>query len=677
MRVPFRAGLAVQILAGVAFVLAALCCLVCVIGYREFTVAIARQYEDSVWRTARMAASVAPPDFLAPDGRDDAERRTGLLRLEEAWTRLADAQDATFIYVIQPERPDYRRIRFVLSVMNSSARYERFPGGHVRPTMDEEHRRAYIALCEGRAERATIVRDRGSIDTGHHISVLIPLRDRRGAVAGLLGVQRQMAELQAARGAYVRHVLTAAGLLLSVVLLAYGRHLNRNLLAPIQRISREALRFARENTPPDVPLARLVRTGNEIGRLARTIDRMEADIRDHIANLAAVTAEKERIGAELDVAARIQADMLPRVLPPFPERKEVDIAAAMTPAQVVGGDFYDFFLIDDDHLGLVMADVSGKGVPAALFMVVAKTLIKSRAQMGGSPARALEDVNERLCEGNEAAFFVTVWLGVLEISTGRLVAANAGHEYPAVRRAGGAWELVKVKPCPAVATMEGLRFRENEFELRPGDSLCLYTDGVAEAVNADEAFFGRARLLEALNRRPEGGAEEIILGVTREVDAFVGDAPQFDDITMLALRYFGAGPDRAEELTLEARIENLAQALAFIDERLEARACGPKVRMRIDVATEEIFVNIARYAYAPDTGPVTIRLAIRDGAAVITFIDRGVPYNPLDSPEPDLALPLEERPIGGLGVHLVKKSMDSVAYEYKDGRNVFVMRKAL
>ena len=278
---------------------------------------------------------------------------------------------------------------------------------------------------------------------------------------------------------------------------------------------------------------------DEIGDLAGSFNNMAASLKDYVKNLAEVTAEKERIGAELNVATQIQADMLPRIFPPFPERKEFDIYATMTPAKEVGGDFYDFFLIDSDHLALVMADVSGKGVPAALFMVISKTLIKNRAQMGGTPSDILGDVNSQLCDGNEAGLFVTVWLGILEISTGRVISANAGHEYPAIKRKEGAWELMKAKHSPAVAVRAGLKFREAEFELCPGDSFYLYTDGVAEATNAGNELYGTDRMIDALNHHTDETVEELLPSMKREIDAFVGDAPQFDDITMLALRYSG------------------------------------------------------------------------------------------------------------------------------------------
>ena len=250
--------------------------------------------------------------------------------------------------------------------------------------------------------------------------------------------------------------------------------------------------------------------------------------------------EKERIGAELNVATQIQADMLPRIFPAFPDRTEFDIYATMTPAKEVGGDFYDFFLIDENHLGLVMADVSGKGVPAALFMVIAKTLIKNRAQMGGGPAEVLQYVNEQLCEGNDAELFVTVWFAILDVTTGKGLAANAGHEHPSIRRAGGDYELVVYRHSPAVATMEGMRFREHEFELRPGDSLFVYTDGVTEATDAHNELFGNERMLTALNENPDADPRTLLHTMRRHINAFVGNAPRFDDITMLGLLYKGS-----------------------------------------------------------------------------------------------------------------------------------------
>ena len=389
--------------------------------------------------------------------------------------------------------------------------------------------------------------------------------------------------------------------------------------------------------------------------------------------------EKERIGAELNVATQIQADMLPRIFPAFPERTEFDLFASMAPAKEVGGDFYDFFLVDDDHIALVMADVSGKGVPAALFMVIAKTLIKNRALLGESPATILKNVNEQLCEGNEAELFVTVWLAVIQISTGKGMAANAGHEHPVIRRAGGQYELVTYRHSPAVATMEGIKFREHPFELHPGDSLFVYTDGVPEATNSKDELFGNDRMLEALNKEPDARPEQLLKNVRSSIDTFVGDAPQFDDITMLGFTYIGPADDGTKELTIEARPENLDAVTAFIDEQLDTANCSMKARMQIEVAVEELFVNIANYAYSPEVGNATIGVKVQDDENYVTisFKDSGTPYDPLAKPDPDITLSADDRPIGGLGIYMVKKSMDDVKYEFKDGQNIVTIKKNL
>ena len=281
------------------------------------------------------------------------------------------------------------------------------------------------------------------------------------------------------------------------------------------------------------------RTGDEVEVLAESFATLSARTLQYVDQVKRVTAEKERIGAELSMATDIQASQLPRLFPAFPSRPEFDIYASMTPAKEVGGDFYDFFLVDDDHIGLVMADVSGKGVPAALFMMVSRVLIKSHLQNGETPGEALENVNDQLCEGNEAELFVTVWLAVLEISTGKGIAANAGHEHPTLRRAGGQYELVTYRHSPAVATMEGIPYKEHTFEMRPGDSLFVYTDGVAEATNAHDELFGTDRMLAALNREPDADPKQVLSNVMDGINEFVVGAEQFDDITMLCLKYNG------------------------------------------------------------------------------------------------------------------------------------------
>ena len=256
--------------------------------------------------------------------------------------------------------------------------------------------------------------------------------------------------------------------------------------------------------------------------------------------------ENERIGAELALATRIQTSSLPKEFPPFPDRKEFELYASMTPAKEVGGDLYDFFLIDDDHLALVIGDVSGKGVPAALFMMVALALIRNTAVNKTSPARILTTVNQQICARNPEEMFVTVWMGILEISTGKLTATNAGHEYPALKQPDGSFELFKDKHGVVIGAMDGVRYREYTIQLEPGSKLFVYTDGVAEATDSNEQLFGTERMITALRQADSAAPAEVLHTVRSSVDQFVGKAPQFDDLTMLCLQYQGPQPQEAE-----------------------------------------------------------------------------------------------------------------------------------
>lgn len=246
--------------------------------------------------------------------------------------------------------------------------------------------------------------------------------------------------------------------------------------------------------------------------------------------------KQERITAELNVAAKIQSDSLPSK---FPERKEFELYASMKPAKEIGGDFYDFFFIDEDHLCLVNADVSGKGIPASLFMMTSKTRIQDHAKVYTSPATILEKVNDLLCQNNEADMFVTAWIGVLEISTGILKTVNAGHEYPVFKKANQSYELIKDKHYPPLSTMEGLHYKETTYNLEPGDIIYIYTDGVCEATNSDNKLFTRNNIVTTLNKENPDNVHDLIKVMEQAIRDFVKDADQFDDITMLALKYNG------------------------------------------------------------------------------------------------------------------------------------------
>lgn len=323
------------------------------------------------------------------------------------------------------------------------------------------------------------------------------------------------------------------GLVLVVVTLLTGK-LSRRISDPIRQLETDVQKIS----DGDLSIRTQVHTNDEIGSLADSFNSMADSLQQHIEEMKEITAKEERMAGELFAAKTIQASMLPQDFDQFSEGRDFTLYAMMDPAKEVGGDLYDYFMVDEDHLCLVIADVSGKGIPASLFMVVTKILIKLRTKLGGSPAEVLADVNARLCENNGGELFVTVWLTMIELSTGKAISSNAGHEHPLIRRGrDGAFEISKYRHSPAVAIMEGMKFSEHEFLLEPGDCLFVYTDGVPEATNLQDEMFGEERLTDALNQDPDAPVKDLLIRVKDEIDRFVGDAVQFDDITMLGFEY--------------------------------------------------------------------------------------------------------------------------------------------
>ena len=339
---------------------------------------------------------------------------------------------------------------------------------------------------------------------------------------------------------YIRNAQRLLILLLGIALiivLAVSVALSNQIVRPIQLLTEEVGSMQGDNLDFHWDLD----TGDETQTLAASFQSLTKRMKDYIRENEAITAERERISTELSLATRIQTSMLPSVFPPFPNHPEFDIYAVMEPAREVGGDFYDFFLIDEDHLGVVIADVSGKGVPAALFMMISKTILQNYAMMGLSPAEILAQTNDAICANNEEEMFVTAWVGILELSTGRLTAANAGHEYPVLKAPDGRFEILRDKHGFVMGGFAGEVYKDYTLQIAPGSKLFLYTDGVPEAMSGSAAseMFGPDRMLDALNADPEAHPRQLLAQVRRALADFVKDAEQFDDLTMLCIEYKG------------------------------------------------------------------------------------------------------------------------------------------
>ena len=415
-----------------------------------------------------------------------------------------------------------------------------------------------------------------------------------------------------------------------------------------------------------------VRSNAEFSSLSDDINSTVSTLKKYIAEAAA------RIDKELEYAKQIQLSALPCV---FPDTDEYSVYAQMIAAKEVGGDFYDFYSLDESTVFFLAADVSGKGIPAAMFMMTAKTIIKDLAERGLSVNEIFTLANEKLCENNESGMFVTAWMGKFDLTTGKLSYANAGHNPPIVVHGNGECEYLKSRPGFVLAGMDGIKYRENEITLKKGDRIFLYTDGVTEATDINETLYGENRLLAYMDNNKTLNAQALLSGLKEDIDRFAGDAPQFDDITMLIFDYKEKEGAPLKEKIFPAAKNALPEVMAFTEECLESFECPMKSSMTICVAVEEIFVNIASYAYGAGNGNGNASLAFgfEENERIMTLVikDNGTPFNPLERDEPDISLSADDREIGGLGIFITKKTMDTISYSYENGENVLTMTKKI
>ena len=394
-----------------------------------------------------------------------------------------------------------------------------------------------------------------------------------------------------------------------------------------------------------------------------------------------ITKKGARIETELNLANSIQKNMLPSIFPPFPEHKEIDIYASMTPAKEVGGDFYDIFLIDDKHLAINIADVSGKGIPAALFMMIAKTLIKNISEMEDEVNQVFNKVNNMLCNGNKVDLFVTSWFGILNLDNGKLDFVNAGHNPPLYfSNKKGRYEFLRTEPNMVLASIENIKYEKHEMFIEPGDRIFLYTDGIIEATNFNNELYGEERLQLYLNNSFDLSAKENIEGLKNDINKFVGKKEQFDDMTMLELNYKDKKANK--EVNLEkifnAEVHELPKVQEFLIDELRKIGFRKNDINQVLLVSEEIFINIAKYAYKGEIGKCNIKIHIDNkNVLVCTFEDEGTPFNPLKRDDPSLNVSAKERNVGGLGIYMSKNIMDNIEYEYKNNKNILRITKKM
>ena len=529
-----RYNMAFNITAVIVLLLAAFGIVVSVVGILKFSDALDAEYSNTTYHIADTAASLVNGDHI--DEYLAGEQEEEYARTKRILNAYCNRMNVSLVYVIKVDQSDYESFVSVFNALDNSvdnSHYEEWELGHQRETTNDEYRDAYKDIYEDMSPFEIIYRLNPGPGLRPHITMIVPIRNSEEKVSALLCVQRPISELASVILSFVTYIIIASLVLVVIVAQFVARFLRKWVVKPIRQISSEATRFAKQNTKGE-DLGDVSKF-EEIYNLSRSIDKMETDMVNYIDNLTLITAERERIGTELSFAKQIQYSSLPTKFPAFPDRTEFDVYAYMKPAKEVGGDFYNFVLVDDDHLALWIGDVSDKGVPAALFMMAINIMINIRTSMGGTPAEIMAFVNDNICAHNAENMFVTIWLGILEISTGRLTFVNAGHEDMAVGRKGGQFELYKTKHNIAVGIQEGMVYKNFEIRLGEGDKIFIYTDGVPEATDPYDTLFSTRRMTDALNERKDGSPQEFLEIVHVRIKEFVGDRTQFDDLTMVGL----------------------------------------------------------------------------------------------------------------------------------------------
>ena len=437
--------------------------------------------------------------------------------------------------------------------------------------------------------------------------------------------------------------------------------MNRYIINPIDKLIEIATKIGKGE---DVKIK--IEKPKEFAQLASTFDNMTNDIKN-------ITKERAKINSELSIAKSIQASSLPNIFPPFPNVKEFDIFASMEAAKEVGGDFYDFFFINETKFMFLIADVSGKGVPAALFMMTVKTLINNLAQIEYTPKQLIENINKKICQNNKQGFFVTLLSGIIDVKTGELSLINCGHNLPLIKRSNGNFEYLTLNSNMALGTFDDIDFEIYKTTMNSGDIIFTYTDGVTEAANINNEMFGEKRLVECLNSTNEVIVSDIAQKIKNAIKEYTGSAPQSDDITMLIFKYNGINRNDIKTFMEKALKENYTSFYNWLHNVIKEWNLDSDLANKLDMCAEEIFANIVFYAYPKKDGIIEAEIEKTDNNIIFKFKDYGIEYNPLEKPDPDIDLPPEERPLGGLGIFMVKEMTDKITYKRENNQNILTL----
>lgn len=465
-------------------------------------------------------------------------------------------------------------------------------------------------------------------------------------------------------------LISIEGILILLLVIIY---ISRTITRPLRKLSEATNGIATGNLEFDIPK---INSHDEVGKLSKSFEYMRESLKKYIKDLKETTATNERIESELKIARDIQMGIIPKIFPPFPQRTEFEIYASIEPAREVGGDFYDFFFIDNNKLFFLIGDVSDKGIPASLFMAVTKTLIKAVANTDKNLNEIVFKINNDLFSDNEMSMFVSIFFGILNTNSGEITYTIAGHNVPFIIRADRSVTMLQKTEGMALGAFENAKYGTGNVKLNINDIIFLYTDGITEAMDENNGLYGEQKLIEKLKDCSSFTAEQVINHINRDVKEFAGSEAQSDDITMLSIKYLDSSENK-----LEIELKNEVSELDMVNDKIaqfwNQYNLDPAQMYHINLSLEEIITNIIKYSYN-DGLEHTIKIIIRidDSQKIrLEVIDDGIEFNPFDHPAPDVSKPIEQRDIGGLGIHLVRNCMDYYNYERENNLNKIIMVK--
>ncbi len=640
-------------------------------GYMKIT---SHYYNEQIKDVSIMSSNIVS-DVLREYDNLSGDRISDYGEVKDIINKVRNTMGLNRIVVFIPDN-DYSSSKVLYDSANDYTLEKDF-GDSLEQDINDQYKDSIKEIMDENIDDKFLYDVKDIFNTDKYVNSFFSYKDLDGNTKAIILIVKEKTELEKYRKISWNVFLSASFILLIISYICTYYFIKIHIDKPFDKLAKEAERFAQENTKLSDNFSSFY-TGrlHEVNSMADSIKKMEDDVLNYIDKIKLTTKKNERMNNELQFASAIQKADLWTKFPAFPDRTDFDIYASMDPAREVGGDFYDFFLIDDNHMALVIADVAGKGVPAALMMMTTKIYINEYLLDTKNPAKALEKLNNKYANDNKNDMFVALWAGIIELDSGKLIYSNAGHEDPVIIREK-TFEIKKTKHGLPLGAIEDFKYDNNTIILNKSDKLLLFTDGVIDAVNNDNIKYGKPNLMKVLDSNVDSSPKEVIFDIKKNITKFVEKAKQFDDITMLCFELKNP-KDIHMQGRFKADLSEISNVFKYFTTKMITELDEERLA-KYYIVVEEIFTNITNYAFDNNSKNNYVNIDVyidkKSKKVTITFRDSGKKFNPLEHDEPDINLKAKDREIGGLGILIVKKMMDNVSYEYKNKKNILTIEK--